>query len=102
MTEYTSSSKTGSLDAGETVQYRWSTGKNTVSAPSRFPESPFYLFYVSAPSFSVLGFYLLVTGTSFKDCLWAICKDSKTCPDDSNVGGMKPQSSCPEAEQRLR
>ena len=56
-----------------------------------FP-SPFYLLSVSAPSFSVLFFYLLVTGTSFRNCLWAICKDGKTCPDDSSVGVWNPNS----------
>ena len=84
MTEFKSSSKTGSLDAGEAVQHRWSTGKNTASAPSRSAET--CLLYVSAPSFSVLCYSLLVPGSSFRDCLWAICKDSKTCSDDSDLG----------------
>ena len=84
MTEFKSSSTTGSLDAGEAVQYRWSAGKNTASAPSRSAES--CLLHVSAPSFPVLCYSLLVPGSSSRDCLWAICKDSKTCPDDSNVG----------------
>lgn len=47
MTEYKSSSKNGSLDAGETVQQLRSTGEKTVSVPSRSPELLFLVLGVS-------------------------------------------------------